>query len=77
MNFNNFSCLIFVLKCAKKHPRVQNVVIPPYCILLVDAKEINKNNKIKTLFKKKMVLIRFHIELLNSQQILLISIILT
>ena len=40
MKFNNFSCVIFVLKCAntpkpKNSQEGKNVLIPPYCILLV------------------------------------------
>ena len=49
MNFNNFSCLTFVLKCANT-PKPENtlgfknVLIRPYCILL----------KIDTKFKEKL-----------------------
>ena len=45
MNFNNFSCLIFVLKCANTHkPKKtklgKNVLIPPYCILLAPTRRV-------------------------------------
>ena len=39
MNFNNFSCLTFVLKCTnipkpKNTPGGENVLVCPYCKLL-------------------------------------------
>ena len=52
MNFNNFSCLIFELKCTNTHKpkntkEGKNVLIPPYCILLSCILFIKKYKSLK------------------------------